>query len=265
MKKFFIIFLTLSFCSLFHIAFADSFREQKGKHFIIFYPSSVESSWAKEVLNQSERYYNTIANTLGYSRYQDFWTWNNRVQIIIYPNQETFTSETGLPSWARGGAGRDKRLFNSRRIITYKQEEDFLDGVLPHEISHLILQDFLGNQPIPLWLNEGVAQLSERRKKVMAHQIMRNAVKKGQYLSFQTLFTQDIRYEKDRDKVRIFYAQSISIIDFLIQTYGSIKFGYFCRYLKNGKTLEQALGATYTSSIRSVSDLEKRWVEYMKH
>ncbi len=260
--QFFVIFSFFIICPP---AFSDDWREQKGEHFIILYPSSVGTTWARRVLSESEKYYDTIADKIGYARYQNFWTWSNRAKILIYPDQETFTQETGQPAWSRGGAGRDSGLLRSRHIVTYKQEENFLDGVLPHEISHLILRDFIGKQHIPLWLNEGVAQLQERGKKAVANQIMRNAVQKEEYLLFSTLLTLDIRKEQDTNKVRIFYAQSVSIIDFLIQTYGSSKFGQFCRHLKNGKNLEQALRATYTSSIDSIADLQRQWVGSMRY
>jgi len=245
--------------------FSQEWKEVKGKHFIIQYPVSVGTSWARRVLSASERYYDKIASQIGYARYQNFWTWNERVKVLIYPDKATFSQETGQPAWSRGGAGRDAGLTHSRHIVTYKQEEGFLDGVLPHEISHLIIRDFIGStRAVPLWLDEGLAQLYDGSKRAIARQIMREAVRQGRYLSFTTLLTQDIRTEHDETKVRIFYAQSISVIDFLIQSYGNNKFGQFCRYLKNGKTLEEALRATYTSFINSIADLEKRWVEYMQ-
>jgi len=260
--KIFVVFVSIILCQP---AFCDDWREQKGEHFIISYPSSVSDSWARMVLREAEKYYDKIANKIGYARYQDFWTWNNRVKVLIYSDQATFTQETGLPAWARGGAGREANLMRSRHIVTYKQEEGFLDGVLPHEISHLILRDFIGSQKIPLWLDEGVAQMHEKNKQAVANQIMRDAVSKGQYLAFSDLLQQDIRSEQDVIKVRIFYAQSISIIDFLLRSYGSNKFGQFCHHLKNGKNLEQALRATYTSSIKSISELERRWAGYMSY
>ncbi|VAX35347.1 hypothetical protein MNBD_UNCLBAC01-30 [hydrothermal vent metagenome] len=244
---------------------AETWKEEKGKHFIVQYSSPTSKQWARRLLRKSEQYYDTIAKTIGYARYENFWTWNERVKVIVYPNKDIFLQETGQPAWSRGGAGRHKTAIHSRLIVTYKQEDGFFDGILPHEISHLMLNDFLGSGvPIPLWLDEGIAQLQEPTKRMVAHQIMRNSVRQGDYISFASLMSQDIRGETDTKKVKIFYAQSISIIDFLIKKYGSNKFGQFCRQLKNGKTLEEALRATYTLSIESVDALEQRWVEYMR-
>lgn len=46
---------------------------------------------------RAEEYYHKIAYQIGYARYGNFWTWNDRVRIIVYPDQKVFMMETQQP------------------------------------------------------------------------------------------------------------------------------------------------------------------------
>lgn len=244
---------------------AGTWEHVKDKHFIVYYNFKEDLTPANLVLRKAEEYYNKIANQIGYSRYSNFWTWDDRVKIIIFPDQAAFMQNTGQPAWSQGYSSRDSKLFHSRIIVTYRQEQGFIDGVLPHEIGHLILHDFVGfDTPVPLWFDEGVAQLQEQGKRKLVDQSLKPIVKKGQHIPFSLLTRWDVRGEGDQKKVMIFYLQSLSVVDFMIRQYGSSSFGYLCRGLKDGKTMEEALRSVYSSSISTAENLEKRWAEYMR-
>jgi len=244
---------------------SKSWETQKGEHFIIHYTPATESSWALSVLRKAEYFYEKITPRIGYVRYNRFWTWEDRLKIFIYPDKMSFTQKTGYPPWTKGIAIRDRDLVNSRVIVAYQQEEDFLDGVLPHEISHFILRDFIGfDVEIPLWFEEGIAQLQEKDKVYHAEHFMKKIVEDDQHIPILDFIQLDIRGELDSIKVSLFYAQSISIIDFLIKKYGSHKFGDLCQYIKEGKVFEDALRRAYSNIIDSSSELEDKWIRYMR-
>ena len=238
--------------------------EERGEHFVVLYDFKEDQGQARRVLRAAETDYKKIASQIGYSRYSDFWMWDERVKIIIFKDQETFISQTGQPPWSRGYAARDSELFQSRIIVTYRQEEDFLEGLLPHEISHLVLRDFIGfDRTIPIWFDEGIAQLQEANKTVIANRLMRKLIPQENYIPLDTLLSWDIREEKDQWKVILFYAQSLCVVDFLIRQYGSRAVGDLCRNLEAGDGFPEALRKAYPSSIDSVKKLEERWVRYM--
>ncbi len=239
-------------------------QELKGKHFVVIYSLEGNRKSARTILRRAEEYYDKIARSIGYSRYAHFWTWEERVKIVIFPDQDTFRSATGQPAWSLGYAVRDSQLFRSRIIVTYRHEFDFLDGLLPHEISHLIIRDFIGFEAeIPVWFDEGVAQLFDADKKIQARDFMQNMVEAGSYVPFSILHSWDVRREKDPQKVMVFYAQSVSVVDFLITRYGSDAFGRLCREMKDGKNFEEALRSAYTNTIDSLADLEAKWLGYL--
>jgi hypothetical protein len=116
---------------------------------------------------------------------------------------------------------------------------------------------------VPLWMDEGVAQWEEDAKREEALQVMPMLVARADIFTLETLMTLDIRREADPRKVAIFYTQSISLIDFLVKNFGAASFTDFCRELRDGKPLGDALRAAYPHSLRSIEDLEDRWRKYV--
>jgi hypothetical protein len=60
-----------------------------------------------------------------------------------------------------------------------------------------------------------------------------------------------------------FYAQSVSLVGFLIEQHGSERFRIFCGQLRDRKDLEDALRFAYPESLRNIVDLERAWKKYM--
>jgi hypothetical protein len=58
------------------------------------------------------------------------------------------------------------------------------------------------------------------------------------------------------------YAQAVTLVGYLIVKYGPTRFAQFCRGLRDGKGIDDALSSTYTDSIRNISELEKGWIKY---
>jgi len=244
-------------------ALAQTWNEEKSRHFIVYYGPASDRTAALKVLRRAEEYYNKIGNQIGYTRYHNFWTFNERVRIVMFPNVESFTQTTGQPPWLLGFSARDSHVFSSRSIVTYKQESGFFEGVLPHEISHLILHDFINSAHIPVWFDEGVAQLQEADKSPVARQMMRVLVSRGQFIPLGALHQWNIRQEEDPQKIAVFYAQSLSVVEFLIKNYGSYAFSRLCREMHDGKTFTQALHAAYTNKIDTLDELQDKWINYV--
>src|ERR1700761_7926207 len=62
----------------------------EGDHFVVLCPSGNDEEMAHGILNQAEDYYNSIADDIGYSRYHNFWTWDNRVKIILFDDKDDY-------------------------------------------------------------------------------------------------------------------------------------------------------------------------------
>ena len=259
---------------------AQEWQELKGEHFIAYFTQ--EQRFAKEALDKAEGYYRRIASDLGYPRYKEFWLWDKRVKIYIYANHASYIKTTGQPEWSQGMAD-----YKNKQIASFAGSRGFLESILPHEIAHLIFRDFVGFVgEIPLWLDEGVAQWAEEAKRKDMKSMAKEFYEKDGLLSIEDMMKLDIRNIKDKNLVHIrpartkkgdmavlflspdnlittYYLQSVSLVDFLIEKYGSDRFAEFCRQLRDGKTLAGALRFAYPTYIRSLKELEDRWREYL--
>jgi len=237
---------------------APKWEELKGDHFIIYFTGD-EAKFAAQVLKAAEKYYKRISKDLGYQRYSNFWQWDNRVKIYAYPNQKSFVQATGAKEWSHGLAN-----YTDKEIFSYVWEDGFVDSLLPHEITHLMFRDYVGFEgEIPLWLDEGVAQWQELEKRRYARQVMKAIIKDRKALSIDRLTGLDVRQVSDPKTVGIFYVQAVSLVDFLVEKYGSKSFIIFCRQLRDGKTLNDALRFSYPTSMRNLTEMEEKWIGYI--
>jgi len=237
-----------------------------GDHFEVLCASSDDADLAHEILDHAEEYYNDIADDIGYSRYHNFWTWDNRVKIILFSDEASYVQKTGQPPWSQGFASLYSELFRSRIIVSYKGQQNFTEVILPHEITHLILHDFIGfDRSVPRFFDEGVAQLEQKDDSLDHMDIMARMITGGKIIPLQELLTYDlVAHKDDAESVSIFYVESLYIVDFLVKTYGKDSFKELCRDLRDGETFEQALKSSYYPTIDSMQTLQEKWLEYAK-
>jgi hypothetical protein len=268
-------------CAVFD-ATAENWRKVNGHHFVVFY--TAKRGFAETVLEKAEDYYKQIALDLGYPRYSEFWLWDERVKIYLYPSHASFLQATGQPQWSEGMAD-----YLEKTIASYQGSPHFLISVLPHEIGHLIFRDFVGFKgEVPLWLDEGVAQWAEKRKRREYKAIAKRLFEESELLGLNDLMKLDIRrlrtttdviyvrpaFTRDGEPATIildgetlvhtYYLQGVSLVGFLIERYGSNQFAHFCRQLRDGKQLNEALRFVYSTKIRDMDELEERWREYLE-
>ncbi|NTV28812.1 MAG: hypothetical protein HGA80_01900 [Candidatus Omnitrophica bacterium] len=244
----------------------DVFREVQGDHFIVKYLLADERENALRILQRAEDYYKRVADGIGYSRYQEYWTWERRVNIVLYPDQMSYARFTGQPVWSKGYASRDSRLFHSKVVVSYDDQPDFLEEILPHEITHLMVWDFLGfTRKVPIWFEEGLAQLEEQGKRDVVQEAMQGVVAAGNAIPFTTFNSLNITSIQDQTRVSLFYAQSLSIVDFMLTRYGKDAFRHFCRELRQGGEFEESLARAYPAIFRTLFDLEWKWKNYLQN
>jgi len=237
-------------------------EEIKESHFIIYHFKQ-DKEFAREVSRKAEEYYKSIPDRLGISRYSNSWSWDNRVKIYIYPDRVTFLEQTGTQGWSRAIAN-----YITKEISFYKGCDDgtsFPDKTFPHEVAHLVFRDFAGEETkIPLWLDEGVAQLMEAGKAAKARPYLRKRLNTDNFITVDTLTRLDIRRVRDRTLVNIFYLEACSLVDFLIEKYGSRRFIDLCEEIRDGETFKEALAEAYPSDVDTVEELNESWIEYLK-
>ncbi len=251
------LFFVLVFLSLFSgRLFAAEFSEKKSTHFIVYY-KDIPEEFADTVIEYGERYYNELTEKLGFTRF-DYWTWENRAKIYIYPDQETYVKETKQPAWSGGVASYDQKT-----IWAYPREAGFFDSLLPHELGHIIFREVIGSRNVPLWLDEGVASYLEQAKRFGSDKIILNSIENKTFIPFEELNKIDGNSLRLRSDIVLFYAEAVNVVVFLIDKFGSRPFNELCRKLKEGKSLDDALSYSYFD-IRSAKGLGEMWEDSLK-
>ena len=230
----------------------DAWDTVKSQHFVVMHVG--DAAFASKVSDAAEGYYQTIAEDLGYARKTGFWLWENRVHILIYPTAEAFRVANNAPAWAGGRAsGKLHEIAGCRT-----SGDGFVTTVLPHEMAHLVLGEFVGNDRIPLLVNEGFAQWEQGSRKASPPP----GGATTPWFTLVQLTAMDVRQETDPVLVQRFYQQSVNIVGFLISTYGGDRFGRFCRELRDGRPLSDALKFAYPDFTAGLSSLEQAWRKY---
>ncbi len=241
-------------CAAKAATYEESFWESKrSTHFTVYYKSTESSDYVNEVLKYAEKYYDDITEELGFRRF-DFWTWEKACKIYLYATAKEYYYATGEPEWS--GACANLR---ERTIKTFVRREKFLDTILPHEMAHLIFREFVGFKVmLPLWLDEGVASLMENKQRSQYLFLARALLKSRIFIPLPKL----TRIVKEGLVMPgVFYAESASVVEFLLQKYGKEKFVDYCRKLRDNKNWELSLKEVY--KFRDLSDMNEKWVEFL--
>jgi hypothetical protein len=235
---------------------AEKWKEYKGEHFIIYYKNAPQD-FIKSVERMSESYYDEITDNLGLTRYRG-WTWNNRALIYIYDNSDDYVSTAKQLNWSHGAASpRDKV------IRTFPTAHGFFDSTLPHELGHIIFREFIGfKAQVPLWFEEGVAMYQEKARRWGSNEDVRFTLKNKSFLSLSELNLISLNSNSSQQLVQQFYAESASIVYYMIQELGEQRFVFFCKKLEDGTPFESALHSIYIR-FNDLKDLNKSWVNYL--
>ena len=109
-------------------------------HFTIY---STNESSIKDLAQKVEKIYETVIFDT------NLYNFNlpERFSIYIYGDAKIYTENTKRPKWSGG-------FVTNRKIYTFEGEH--LSHILPHEISHLIFNDFMNNKAVGIskWINE---------------------------------------------------------------------------------------------------------------
>jgi hypothetical protein len=229
--------------------FADDWQVRNSRHLIIYHKGS-PADYLNQLIISAERYYRSITDNLGFKRF-DFWSWDNRCKVYLYPDSESYVQATGGIAWSRAHVD-----VAAKHIKTYAGQEGFFDTILPHEMAHIIFREFIGfDKKLPLWIDEGIAMLAESdsSQRLMS---ARGIVANNRHVPIREL--SGIRSYASIDPY-VFYSQSASIVDFLLNRYGRHNFVVFCRALRDRDDWQDALRRAYR--INSIEELESRWLE----
>jgi hypothetical protein len=147
-----------------------------------------------------------------------------------------------------------------RRIDVCASEPGWLE-YLPHEITHVMTIGRLTTGTFPRWADEGMALVADPANKRAAHgRDLQLSLGSGhQFRMVELLVLADY---PSVDRLGIFYGQSLSVVDFLLDRGGKQKFVEFVKRSASGG-YDSALRTTY--GIANVAQLETLWLAHARN
>ncbi|HZT81032.1 MAG TPA: hypothetical protein VFA26_12445, partial [Gemmataceae bacterium] len=182
--------------------------------------------------------------------------WSPKCDIYLHATAQDYSRATGVPAQSPGHStirSEGPRVL-ARRIDLHCDDPNLLTAVLPHETTHVVLAGKF-DAPVPRWADEGMAVLTEPREKIDRH--LRNLPQHRQ--ERQMFYLRDLMNLNDYphpSRVGAFYAQSVSVVQYLSDLKGPQTFTAFLRDGMRGG-YETALRKHY--DIKDFNDLEQRW------
>jgi len=179
------------------------------------------------------------------------------VKIYIYGNTDELRDSLVYPSEWTGGVA-----FVEYGIVAIGIAPENLDWgkrAMVHELAHLVTYQ-MTNSPygdIPTWLEEGLSMYAEGDLEERFQSVLTSAISGGTLISVQSLCSS---FPADPAGAHLAYAESYSIVDFLIQTYGRDKMFELLNIFKEGSSYDDALMEVYSFN---TNGLEADWLKYI--
>ncbi len=135
------------------------------------------------------------------------------------------------------------------------QRLDWGKRALVHELTHLVVHQvtFSSYGRLPTWLDEGLAMHNEGELESHFSSRLGNGILEDELISVRSLCSP---FSADVDKAELSYAQSYSLVEYLLDNYGRDKMLDLLVLSKEGATYDEALAEVYDFDI---DGLDARW------
>lgn len=182
--------------------------------------------------------------------------WRPRCEVVVHNTRRSYAAAVGRAGFLTQGSSLTEVSAGrvTRRRIDLLADEAQNTPALAHELMHIILAEFFDGRP-PRWADEGLALLVDSAHKQRMHlRDLAYAVRSGTALRVVDVLTLD--QIESPEIAPAFYAQSLSLVRFLVQRGDHQQFSEFVG-LATERGYDHALSNTY--EIDDVAHLERLW------
>jgi hypothetical protein len=228
----------------------EGFAMAVTKHFVVYEEGTEVSQKLQDTVEALHG--NLMLDLVAFSP----WSRDKKVFIFFAKTQQTYRRITGRPAWSGGAAS-----LSERKSYLYKSDEAF--GILAHELTHIYFDSFFPpSNPDPLWLSEGMATYMQSERGLSAPIWLTqnlHLLQGGSGFKLKDLVRIDSLQGADDDNVRLWYAESYSVVRFLIHLKAGDAFYVFCKNIRDGKPPAESLYQAYGMPYNKLSSLEYAW------
>jgi len=179
------------------------------------------------------------------------------IDIYVYANTRDLQGAMIFPQEWTGGAA-----FTKHGIIVIGIDQNNVSWgktAIAHELTHLVIHQMTTNPYIslPTWLNEGLATYTEGELDSQLSYYLERAMKNESFISVRSLSSPFSAYSNES---YLSYAQSYSIVEYLIATYGQNKMLELLTIFSQGSSYDKSLEKVYGFDMDGLNTL---WREYI--
>jgi hypothetical protein len=185
-------------------------------------------------------------------------TLDRPVFIYIYGNYNDLRESMIAPDEWTGGVAY--RGFTIISIGISPNNLEWGKKAVAHELGHLMTQQVTSSpygETRPYWLDEGLAMHAEGEQSKADRDELKKSIEDGRIATLQSLSSP---FPADPQGAYFAYAQSQSVIEYLIKTHGSEKIHQLLVLLNDGLGLDDALTTVYGFNLNGLDDA---WLEYI--
>lgn len=184
--------------------------------------------------------------------------WQPKCDVYLHPTGQDYAQATQQSPSVPGHStiqNEGERII-SRRIDLHVDDPNALIGVLPHETTHVVLAGRFGPKPLPRWADEGLAVLSEPTDRIQRHL---NTLPKHYQdgLLFKVAHLVKMEDYPDARSVPAFYAQGVSLCDYLVSKRGPL---VFTDFLRDGMRSGWDAAVQRHYGMQGCAELEQKWL-----
>lgn len=183
--------------------------------------------------------------------------WSPKCQVIVHSSTAAYVRTVGRGSELTVGASVVEKRGNAtvRRIDLRGDGADCFTAALPHELTHVVVADRFVGRAMPRWSDEGMAVLADPADKQSLHaDDLRDGLARRETFPLPELA--NISNYPPEDRWGVFYGQSVSMVQFLVERKGSTEFVDFVELAMN-RGYDSALRSIY--GIQSLGELDRQW------
>jgi len=244
--------LLLTFVFVFSVR-AETWSSIESEHFVVMFTES--RGTAQDIQKIAEKFYPEVTRDLGYST-------GRKIDIWFYRSQKEFNRAAGAPmqDWAVGYAYPLSARIVIRDPPDLENKRMNLSRLVKHEITHVIFGLCIGPnlKYVPRWFNEGVAMYEAEEWSYGQDWAMLTGTLSNSLIPLYEL-SED--FPPNKTRAQMAYAQSYSIITFMVKEYGIESLRECIHLIAEGRGINEAMaGAIGIDTL----DLEGRWLKSLR-
>ena len=180
------------------------------------------------------------------------------IEIYIYGSSEDLRGSMIFPQEWTGGVAFTR--YGRIAIGISVANLEWGRRAITHELTHMVVHQMTLNpySGLPNWLDEGLAMRSEGPLSREFRVFLDRAIATDSLFSVRSLASP---FSTDSEKSYLSYAQSYSIVEYLIGTYGKDRMFELLDTFSKGSTYDDALTQVYGFN---TDGLDRLWREYLK-